>query len=46
LALRSPTRSSVLSLLQQGLDQLPLPEAAPVQRSLLHENIRGPGYYQ
>jgi hypothetical protein len=25
---------------------LPLPEAAPVQRSLLHENIRGPGYYQ
>ena len=46
LLLGSPTRSSVLSLLQQGLDQLPLPEAAPVQRSLLHENIRGPGYYQ
>jgi transposase len=45
LVLRSPTRSSVLSLLQQGLDQLPLPEATPVQRSLLHENIRGPGYY-
>jgi transposase len=46
LLLGSPTRGSVLSLLQQGLDQLPLPEAAPVQRSLLHENIRGPGYYQ
>jgi transposase len=46
LLLGSPTRGSVLSLLQQGLDQLPLPEATPVQRSLLHENIRGPGYYQ
>jgi transposase len=45
LLLGSPTRSSVLSLLQQGLDQLPLPEATPVQRSLRHENIRGPGYY-
>ena len=45
LLLGSPTRRSVLSLLQQGLDQLPLPEATPVQRSLLHENIRGPGYY-
>lgn len=46
LLLGSPRRRSVLSLLQQGLDQLPLPEATPVQRSLLHENIRGPGYYQ
>lgn len=46
LLLGSPTRGSVLSLLQQGLDQLPLPEATPVQRSLLHGNIRGPGYYQ
>jgi len=46
LTLGSPNRRSVLSLLQKGLDQLPLPEATTVQRSLTHENIRGPGYYQ
>jgi transposase len=46
LLLGSPTRRSVLSLLQQGLDRVPLPEATPIQPSLLHENIRGPGYYQ
>jgi len=46
LALGSPTRRSVLSLLQNGLDQLPLPDDTPRQGSLLHENIRGPGYYQ
>ena len=42
----SPTRRSVVSLLEQGLDQQPLPETAAVQPSLLHENIRGPDYYQ
>jgi transposase len=46
LTLGSPTRRSVLSLLQNGLDQLPLPTDTPSQRSLIHENIRGPGYYQ
>ena len=46
LTLGSPSRRSVLSLLQNGLDQLPLPEATTGQRSLTHENIRGPGYYQ
>jgi transposase len=46
LMLGSPSRRSVLSLLQNGLDQLPLPEATTAQRSLTHENIRGPGYYQ
>lgn len=46
LLLGSPTRGSVLSLLQQGLDQLPLPEAVPIQHSFSHENIRGPDYYQ
>jgi transposase len=46
LALGSPTRRSVLSLLQNGLDQLPPAEETPRQGSLIHENIRGPGYYQ
>src|SRR5829696_1293899 len=46
LQLGSPNRRSVVSLLEQGLDQLPLPETAPAQPLLTHENIRGPGYYQ
>lgn len=46
LQLGSPNRRSVLSLLQQGLDQLPLPETTTAQPLLKHENIRGPGYYQ
>jgi transposase len=46
LQLGAPNRRSVLSILAQGLDQLPLPETAPTQPLLLHENIRGPGYYQ
>lgn len=46
MVLGSPTRRSVVSLLEQGLDQLPLPATAATQPSLLHENIRGPGYYQ
>src|SRR6266542_2054816 len=46
MVLGSPTRRSVVSLLEQGLDQQPLPETADAQPSLLHENIRGPEYYQ
>ena len=46
LQLGSPSRRSVVSLLEQGLDQLPLPDTAPTQPLLIHENIRGPGYYQ
>src|SRR5229473_1507631 len=46
LQLGSPNRRSVVSLLEQGLDQLPLPETTPTQPLLIHENIRGPGYYQ
>lgn len=46
LLLGSPNRRSVVSLLEQGLDQLPLPETTPAQPLLTHENIRGPGYYQ
>jgi transposase len=47
LLLGSPTRRSVLSMLEQGLDQQPLP-VAPVapQPALFHQNIRGPDYYQ
>jgi transposase len=46
LQLGSPNRRSVVSLLEQGLDQLPLPETVPAEPLLTHENIRGPGYYQ
>ncbi|MCA1606042.1 MAG: IS21 family transposase [Acidobacteria bacterium] len=46
LQLGSPNRRSVVSLLEQGLDQLPLPETSPAQTLIKHENIRGPGYYQ
>lgn len=46
LALGSPTRRSVLSILEKGLDSQPLPE--PTAELILsdHENIRGPEYYQ
>jgi transposase len=48
LALSSPRRSSVLSILEKGLDSQPLPEAeaeiaAPPP---VHENLRGAAYYQ
>lgn len=45
LALGSPTRRSVLSILEKGLDSQPLPE--PVAEPSLpgHDNIRGPAYY-
>ncbi len=46
LQLGSPNRRSVVSLLEQGLDQLPLPEPTVAQPPLFHENIRGPDYYQ
>ena len=46
LILGSPNRRSVVSLLEQGLDRLPLPEPTVAQPPLFHENIRGPDYYQ
>ncbi|MBA3357490.1 MAG: IS21 family transposase [Pyrinomonadaceae bacterium] len=46
LQLGSPNRRSVVSLLEQGLDRLPLPEPTVAQPPLFHENIRGPDYYQ
>ena len=49
LAINSPTRSSVESILKQGLDHLPLKaEAVPNQDELFldhHENLRGEDYY-
>jgi transposase len=50
IALGSPTRRSVLSLLEKGLDSQPLPESAlPEPAPELpfpgHENIRGSDYY-
>ena len=42
----SPTRRSVLSILQKGLDQATAsPDAQPELTLPDHENVRGPGYY-
>lgn len=45
LALSAPTRRSVLSILEKGLDQQPLPEPSTDTQLPDHENIRGPAYY-
>jgi transposase len=45
LNINSPTRRSVLSILKQGLDRLPLMEEVP-EIELWHENLRGSDYYQ
>ena len=49
LAINSPTRSSVESILKQGLDRVALePDEGAVQEDLFldqHENVRGEGYY-
>ncbi|MGH8190337.1 MAG: IS21 family transposase [Rhodanobacteraceae bacterium] len=47
LAIGSRTRKSVLSILQGGLDQQPLPGAAAQQDWISpdHANLRGPAYY-
>ncbi len=47
IAIGSRTRKSVLSILQGGLDQQPLP-ATPTQTDWVspdHDNVRGPSYY-
>jgi transposase len=48
LALFSPTRGSVLSILEKGLDSQPLPESDTEAAAipLVHENVRGSAYYQ
>jgi transposase len=48
LLINSPTRTSVASILKNGLDQQPLANDAMKQESLAleeHENIRGEAYY-
>lgn len=45
LAIGSPKRRSILSILEKGLDQQPLQKAEPVVVTL-HENIRGAAHYQ
>jgi len=45
IALGSPTRRSVLSILEKGLDSQPLPESAVETLLPGHDNIRGPAYY-
>ncbi|MGD9169716.1 MAG: hypothetical protein PVI97_06595 [Candidatus Thiodiazotropha sp.] len=49
LLINSPTRSSVESILKQGLDQLAVESSdAPAQEELdldTHENVRGEHYY-
>jgi transposase len=48
LALSSPTRTSVLSILEKGLDSQPLPESdtEAAEEPSVHENVRGAAYYQ
>jgi transposase len=48
LALSAPTRSSVLSILEKGLDSQPLPESDTEAAAIppVHENVRGSAYYQ
>ena len=41
----SPTRKSVLSILDNGLDQAPLPAAEPDESITSHDNVRGASYY-
>ena len=48
VAIGSPTRRSVLSILEQGLDQLalePVPEQATLPLTAAHDNVRGADYY-
>ena len=48
LLINSPTRSSVESILKQGLDQVPMERSDAVQEDLCldnHENLRGEDYY-
>ena len=45
-SIRSPSYKSIASILSCGLDLRALAAPITAQRSLLlHENVRGPGYY-
>lgn len=45
LALGAPTRHSVASILDKGLDRLPLPESDDEVPAAPHPNVRGAHYY-
>ena len=46
ITIGSPTRKSVVSILEQHLDQQPLPTPIPAATLPTHANVRGPTYYQ
>lgn len=46
LALSSPTRRSVHSILQRGIDRLPPAGEEPLITIRAHGNVRGPDYYR
>jgi hypothetical protein len=46
LTIGSPTRRSIVSILEAGLDQQPAPAATAAEwQAPEHENVRGPDYY-
>lgn len=45
LAVGSPTRKSVVSILENSLDKTPLPTPVASAHGPAHDNVRGPGYY-
>lgn len=45
LAINTPSYRSVKSILENGLDKMPLPESAAAAPAVMHENVRGPEYY-
>jgi transposase len=45
LAIGSPTRKSVLTILSRGLDAAPAPDTSEPPPSATHDNVRGGAYY-
>lgn len=45
LTLGSPRRKSVASILENGLEEVPLHDTQPSMTLPVHDNIRGPEYY-
>jgi len=45
LTLGTESYRSIESILKKGLDRRPLPEPAPTQEPVQHENVRGADYY-
>lgn len=46
LVLKAYSYRSVESILKTNLDKQALPESSPVEKSVMHDNIRGKKYYQ